>query len=167
MVKLFIIGDHLRDANRVNIEHVFPMSWVTRALSCGTRQQCRNTSKMFNRIEADMHNLFPALSEVNSARSSFSFTKISGEHSAFQGCDFEIDQKNREVEPSPQSRGDVARAMLYMSSQYADMGLELFTAQRVRMLALDGADPPDSFEIGRNQLTEKIQGNSNPYIDKH
>ena len=83
MVKLFIIGDHLRDANRVNIEHVFPMSWVTRALSCGTRQQCRNTSKMFNRIEADMHNLFPALSEVNSARSSFSFTKIGGEYSAF------------------------------------------------------------------------------------
>jgi deoxyribonuclease-1 len=83
MVKLFIIGDHLRDANRVNIEHVFPMSWVTRALSCGTRQQCRNTSKMFNRIEADMHNLFPALSEVNSVRSSFSFTKIGGEHSAF------------------------------------------------------------------------------------
>lgn len=57
--------------------------------------------------------------------------------------------------------------MLYMSSQYADMGLELFTAQRVRMLAWDRADPPDSFEIRRNQLTEKIQGNSNPYIDEH
>ena len=151
----------------MNIEHVFPMSWVTRALSCATRQQYRNTSKMFNRIEADMHKLFPALSEVNSARSSFSFTEIGGEHSAFQGCDFEIDQKNREVEPSPQSRGDVACAMLYMSSQYADMGLELYTAQRLRMLALDRADPPDSFEIRRNQLTEKIQGNSNPYIDEH
>ncbi|MBT5558569.1 MAG: hypothetical protein HOJ88_01645, partial [Proteobacteria bacterium] len=27
------------------------------------------------------------------------------------------------------------------------------------------ADPPDSFEIYRNQLIAKIQGNSNPYID--
>ena len=149
----------------LNIEHVFPMSWVTRALNCGTRQQCRNTSKIFNRIEADLHNLFPTMSEVNSARSSFPYSEIGGERSAFQDCDFEIDQNRREVEPSLESRGDVARAMLYMSSQYADMGLELFAAQRARMLEWNQADPPDSFEIYRNQLIAKIQGNSNPYID--
>ena len=149
----------------LNIEHVFPMSWVTRALNCGTRQQCRNTSKMFNRIEADLHNLFPALSEVNSARSSFPYSEIGGERSAFRDCDFEIDMNRREVEPSLESRGDVARAMLYMSSQYADMGLELFAAQRARMLEWDRVDPPDSFEIYRNQVIAEIQGNSNPYID--
>jgi deoxyribonuclease I len=149
----------------LNIEHVFPMSWVTRALNCGTRQQCRNTSTMFNRIEADLHNLFPALSEVNSARSSFPYSEIGGERSAFQDCDFEIDKNRREVEPSLQSRGDVARAMLYMSSQYADVGLELFAAQRARMLEWNRADPPDSFEIYRNQRIAEIQGNSNPYID--
>jgi deoxyribonuclease-1 len=43
-----------------NIEHVYPMAWVTRALRCGDRQSCRRTSARFNEIESDMHNMYPA-----------------------------------------------------------------------------------------------------------
>ena len=44
--------------NGFNVEHVFPMSWVTKPLDCGTRNQCRNNSDVFNKIEADLHNLY-------------------------------------------------------------------------------------------------------------
>jgi deoxyribonuclease-1 len=53
--------------NGFNVEHVFPMSWATNGLKCGKRKQCRASSQAFNRIEGDLHNLFPAREEVNKA----------------------------------------------------------------------------------------------------
>ena len=102
----------------INIEHVFPASWIAYSLRCGKRNQCRMNSPQFNIIEADLHNLYPSRTDVNKARNNYMFTVIRGEQRSFGSCDFEFDERARMAEPSPAARGRVARAMLYMSDKY-------------------------------------------------
>ena len=150
----------------VNVEHVFPMSWVTSALKCGTRKQCRVNSELFNKIEADLHNLYPARSDVNHERSSFPFAEIAGEKRQFgRACDFEVDAGRRVAEPTPAVRGEVARAMFYMADRYRAHGLTLFRKQGEMLLAWHNADPPGETERQRNTLIESLQGNRNEFID--
>ena len=93
-----------------NIEHVYPMSWVSRALRCGDRQACRRKSRRFNEIESDMHNMYPARKDLNRERGAYPFREIPGERLVERGCDLEIDHQARVVEPRPASRGNIARA---------------------------------------------------------
>lgn len=149
-----------------NVEHVFPMSWVTNGLKCGKRKQCRARSLIFNRIEADLHNLYPTRSDVNYDRSSFRFGEIPGERRAYgESCDFEVDPRKRVAEPAPQKRGDVARAMFYMAYTYKDQGLVLFNKQAKLLETWHKSDPPDAEERRRNDLIEQLQGNRNRFID--
>lgn len=146
---------------RYNIEHVYPMSWVTRALRCGDRQACRRKSKRFNQIESDMHNMYPARKDLNKARGSYPFREIRGEKHVERGCDLEIDHRARQVEPRPASRGNIARSMLYMADRY---DLTLYKRQRRRLLQWHRDDPVDAAERRRNRLIRKVQGESNPWI---
>lgn len=146
----------------INVEHVFPMSWVARHLQCGQRQQCRDTNARFNLIEADLHNLWPARADVNKARSSHPFGLIEGEQRAFEGCDFEVDERRRVVEPRPEARGEIARSMFYMSAEY---GLSIYPRQGKLLQAWNRDDPVSDEERWRNDLIEGIQGNRNKYID--
>ncbi len=95
------------------------MSWAMNKFECRDRNHCRNTSREFNRIEADMHNLYPARQEINSARSSYAFGVIKGEKRYFGKCDFEVNKYQRRAEPRPEVRGNIARSMFYMQQKYA------------------------------------------------
>ena len=150
------------DRRGLNIEHVFPMSWVTRELRCGKRNQCRARSERFNRIEADLHNLYPSLRDINDARRSYRFAEIPGERREFGSCDFEFDARQRAIEPRPASRGEIARAMFYMRDTY---DLPIFRKQTELLQVWHRADPPSDEERRRNDLIEKLQGTRNPYID--
>lgn len=152
-----------RHPKSINIEHVFPMGWVMNELKCGDRKQCRRESNRFNRIEADLHNLFPANKKLNRDRSSYKFGEVKGESRDFGRCDFEVDRRKRIAEPAEAVRGDVARAMLYMSERY---DIPLFNRQRRLMETWHRQDPPDAEEKRRNDVIERIQGNRNPYIDQ-
>jgi deoxyribonuclease-1 len=147
---------------RFNIEHVYPMSWVARALRCGDRNACRRGSARFNEIESDMHNLYPADKAINQARGSYPFRELPGEDWMRPDCDIEIDHRGRAVEPRPAVRGDIARAMLYMSDRY---DLEIFRRQRRLLEQWHRDDPPDEAERRRNDLIEAVQGRRNPWID--
>jgi len=146
----------------INVEHVFPMSWVTNHLKCGRRKQCRETSEEFNRVEADLHNLYPSRSDVNDARGAMRFGEIPGERKWSGGCDFEVDERSRVVEPAPASRGEIARAMFYMQDAY---GLVIFRKQGEMLKQWHRQDPVSAHERQRNDAIEKIQGNRNKYID--
>jgi deoxyribonuclease-1 len=146
----------------INIEHVFPMSWATRAEGCRSRKQCRKSSARFNQIESDMHNFYPSRTDINKIRSSFPFAEISGERRDFGRCDFEFHNRKRVVEPKPSSRGNIARAMFYMHQTY---DLPLYKKQGQLLKQWHRQDPPDRAERKRNQLIEKHQGNRNPFID--
>ncbi|MDX1519785.1 MAG: endonuclease [Gammaproteobacteria bacterium] len=145
----------------INIEHVFPMSWVAWTLNCGKRKQCRETSDVFNIIEADLHNLYPARSDINEIRSSYSFAIIPGEERMHGNCDFEIDEDRRLVEPRPEIRGEIARAMLYMADRY-----DLYLKKKLRKLLLEWheQDPVTDGERQRNEKIYSLQGNRNHWI---
>lgn len=148
-----------------NIEHVFPMSWVTNGLNCGKRKQCRQRSTVFNKIEADLHNLYPSRVDVNRERSSFRFGVVNGEKRRFGRCDFEVNYRTRVAEPTESARGEVARAMFYMAHQYQDQGLVIFDKQAKLLLKWHRQDPPSKQEVKRNNAIERIQGNRNPFVD--
>jgi deoxyribonuclease-1 len=151
-----------RKGRGINVEHVFPMSWVTKALRCGNRQQCRDRSDRFNRIEADLHNLYPARLEINDIRGSFPYGEIRGERHPFRACDFEVDYNKRQVEPRAASRGEIARAMLYMHVTY---GLKLYRRQGILMQRWNRDDPPSQEEKRRNDAIAPLQGTRNKFID--
>jgi len=142
---------------QVNVEHVYPMSWVTKALKCGKRHR----SDQFNLIESDMHNLYPARKDVNQTRSAFPYSMVKGEKHEYAGCDFEVDYRSRKVEPAPEARGRIARAMMYMQREY---GLEIYGRQQRLLEQWHRQYPPDDEERRRNRIIERIQGSTNPYI---
>ena len=148
----------------VNIEHVFPASWIAYDLRCGKRKQCRQRSAEFNRMEADLHNLYPSRTDVNKARANYRFGVIPGEQRVLGKCDFEFDEKHRIAEPTPSARGRIARAMLYMKAQH-----DLYLKRKLETLLIDWdkKHPPLPAEHKRNDRIEKLQGNRNPYIDAH
>jgi len=148
----------------VNIEHVFPASWVAYSLRCGKRKQCRLNNPQFNFIEADLHNLYPSRSDINKARSNYRYDIIRGELRVFGQCDFEFDEFHRIAEPAPEARGRIARAMLYMADEY-----DLYLKKELKRLLLDWDKkyPPEPAEYKRNDRIEKLQGNRNRYIDLH
>ncbi|MES9874819.1 MAG: endonuclease [Candidatus Sedimenticola sp. PURPLELP] len=148
----------------INIEHVYPMSWAMKAEGCSSRKQCRRTSTRFNRLEADMHNLYPSLSNINKTRGAMAFGTIKGESRRFGKCDFEVDKRSRRVEPRPKSRGNIARAMFYMQETY---GLKIFKRQGEMLKQWNRQDPPDAAEHRRNNRIAHIQGSRNRFIDNH
>jgi deoxyribonuclease-1 len=145
-----------------NIEHVYPMAWVTRALRCGDRHACRRNSPRFNDIESDMHNMYPARKDLNKERGAYPYREIRGERRVEPGCDLEIDQGTRVVEPRPASRGNIARAMLYMEERY---DLKLYERQRRLLLEWHRSDPVDEHERWRNRRIAEVQGEPNPWIE--
>lgn len=147
----------------INIEHVFPMSWTLKKFSCRDREQCRKESQEFNRVEADMHNLYPSRQDINHARGSAAFAMVKGEKRKFGQCDLEIDRRRYRAEPRPEVRGNIARAMFYMQDRY---GLTIFKKQAALLKQWHREDPPDREEQRRNNAIEKIQGTRNQFIDQ-
>jgi deoxyribonuclease-1 len=146
----------------INVEHVYPMGWAMKSEGCRKRKQCRASSPRFNRIEADMHNFYPARNDINKARSAFPFDMITGEQRAFGSCDFELDERRRRVEPRPAVRGNIARAMFHMKESY---GLKIFRRQGEMLKRWNREDPPDADERRRNDAIARVQGTRNRFID--
>ncbi len=157
----FYCGDPFEDKTGLNVEHIYAASWMATLLGCGTREQCQETSERFNRMEADMHNLYPARADVKRARSNFLFGIIAGEPGP-EECDFEHNTSNRIAEPRPRARGNIARAIFYMHAEY---GLPIHTRMVDLLKAWNRADPVSCHEMRRNNTIEELQGTRNPFID--
>lgn len=151
-----------RKGRGVNVEHVFPMAWVTNSLGCGRRKDCRDNSAAFNHIEADLHNMYPSRTDINDERGSHGFGMVKGEQRRYGKCDFELNPRARLVEPRDAVRGEIARAMFYMADTYE---LELFAKQVRTLRRWHGQDPVSDEERRRNDVIEQVQGNRNKYID--
>ncbi|MCV6612354.1 MAG: endonuclease [Amphritea sp.] len=150
-------------ASRIEWEHVVPAWAFGHQRQCwqnGGRKACHKDPE-FRRMEADLHNLVPAVGEVNGDRSNFSFAQLEGEQRRYGQCDMEVDFKARKVEPPAHRRGDIARTYFYMRDQY---GLVISRKQQQLFTAWHRLDPVDDWEIRRNKLISAVQGNGNPYI---
>ena len=65
-------------SSRIEWEHVVPAWAFGHQLQCwqdGGRKNCRKNAE-FKKMESDLHNLVPAIGEVNGDRSNYSFTDV-------------------------------------------------------------------------------------------
>ncbi len=150
-------------ASRIEWEHVMPAHHFGKHLQCwkdGGRKACKK-DPLFKKMESDMHNLVPAVGEVNGDRSNYKYGMVPGEKHAYGSCDVEINFKTKTAEPAPNVRGDIARTYLYMSDRY---GTRLSTQQRKLMQAWNKQDPIDTWEKKKNENVERVQGNGNHFI---
>jgi deoxyribonuclease I len=111
-------------------------------------------------MEADMHNLVPAIGELNGLRSNYSFAMIPG-GKTFGACAMKVE--DRKAEPPAAVRGDIARVYYYMDGAYPGRGV-VSDKNRKLFQAWDKSDPVDAWECARTRAVEKLQGNENPYI---
>ena len=78
------------DDRPLSVEHVVPAKWMVDKLGCTNRTQCRDTNTSFNHFdEGDLHNMYPALRNVNSSRADKPFGILEGENWRYVYCDYE------------------------------------------------------------------------------
>lgn len=123
----------------------------------------------------DAHMIKPTDASVNSARGNKDFDEGGQQHSEATGCYY----TEYTWEPRDAVKGDVARIILYMDVRYeGDNGeLDLTAVDEVNtspapkhgrlstLLQWHEDDPPDAFEINRNNVVYSYQENRNPFID--
>ncbi|TMS92349.1 deoxyribonuclease I [Pseudoalteromonas sp. S201] len=158
-------------ASRIEWEHIVPAAQFGQHRACwkkngkdNARTNCAKTDEAFEKAEGDLHNLVPAVGELNADRSNFNFGDIDGERRDYGQCDFEVSFKAELAEPPSNVKGDIARIYLYMikthDAQVMPEKLEVFKLW-------NDIDPVDKWECERDKRILKIQGNSNIFVGQH
>lgn len=164
--------------DRLEWEHIVPAAQFGRTFAAWREgdERCRRpdgtafkgrrcaekVSREFRRMQADMHNLFPAIGAVNAARSNHAASLLPDAAPAFGACGIKIDRHR--MEPPDAAKGVVARASLYMAAAYPR--LRLAPGQESLFRAWDAAFPPDDWECERERRIRRLQGNGNPFIQR-
>ena len=148
-------------ANEWNREHV----WAKSHGDFGNNPPCGT----------DAHHIRPTDASVNSSRGNKDFDNGGQEHSEAEGNYY----TDLTWEPRDAVKGDVARMIFYMAVRYEGDGgepdLEVVDWVNTSPNPEHGKfstlyewhqqDPPDAFEINRNEVIYSYQGNRNPFID--
>ena len=154
-------------------EHVVPASIIGRNLSCWKdnicinskgkkykgRKCCQKINNYFKIAEADMHNLVPAVGELNGDRSNYSFGIVKNKIKRYGSCEFYIE--NKIVEPRNEIKGDIARIYFYMIDRYK---IQIPNNEINVLQYWNKLDQVSMFERVRNQRIKNTQGNSNRFI---
>jgi deoxyribonuclease-1 len=179
-------------AVRLEWEHVVPAEafgnafteWREGAAHCRRKgktfkgRKCAETNPEFSRMEADLHNLWPEIGELNGLRSNFSMaqlrapeTKAEGQAarqaraepnpSPFGRCRVWIE--DRKFEPMDSAKGIVARTYLYMQAAYPGRGIVSDKNQKL-FEAWNKQYPVTDWECRRERLIFAKQGNANPFV---
>ena len=120
---------------------------------------------------ADLHHIRPSEAKTNSTRGNLKYGYVTGGSSATGNLSGDLGgyRSGAYYEPLDNVKGDVARIILYVyvrwgSAWGADSVTEVFQSVDV-LLEWCALDPVDTWEMGRNEVVEKIQGNRNVFID--
>lgn len=151
-------------AKRIEWEHVMPAHNFGKHLKCwqdGGRKNC-SKDKTFKAMEADIHNLVPAIGEVNGDRSNYRFAADTPKLVQYGKCEFQVNFKAKRAYPKEDIRGDIARIYFYMSDKY---NVKLSKQERKMMEVWNKQDPVSNWEIIKNDRVHKLQGNRNSYIN--
>ncbi len=165
--------DSGRPTDWLSLEHAYPADWMADVFGCNSREDCRVQSNAknrarFNHAEGDLHNLWPALTNLNSSRGKRPFGEIPGDDpkevvvngKKFK-CDFEND--GSVVEPRKIVKGNLARSIFYMCKEY---GFPVDAEMLKTLRKWNKEDPPSPFERMRNAKIALIQKTKNPFVDK-
>lgn len=150
-------------ATAYNKEHVLPKSWMPGSLDEDDFPG------------SDYHNLFNVKASVNSKRSNHLVGNVVNESWSDMTSSYGTNALGDNVfEPKDNIKGNVARAMFYVLTTYDGFGGSWAfnhidspgDEQDVSLLLQwHDQDPPDNFEIARNEYIYNVQGNRNPFVD--
>jgi hypothetical protein len=132
---------------------------------------------------SDQHHLFPANQDnANGVRNNHPLGNVSSVISTFLDAKYGYDiNGNIMYEPRDAHKGDAARALLYMAIRYDGINGYDWTfnwLNNTRLPSLSEGpedlatliqwskqDPPDKWEVDRNNYIQSIQENRNPFVD--
>ena len=126
----------------------------------GGRKACKK-DKTFKLMEADMHNLVPAIGEVNGNRSNYRYGANKPNIGQYGQCNVQVDFKAKRVYVKDDVRGDIARIYFYMSDTY---NIRLSKQERKMMNVWDKFDPVDEWELLKNERVKLLQNNYNHFV---
>lgn len=151
-------------AARIEWEHIVP-AWVfghqRQCWQHGGRDNCQAEDPLFSVMEADLHNLAPAIGEVNADRSNFQFGVLPTTPPLYGACSTKVDFKARTVEPRDEVKGMIARVYFYMHDRY---DLTMSDAQQRLFMAWHAQYPVTEWELERDRRIAQIMGHSNPFV---
>lgn len=165
-----------------NLVYSEPFDWTTYGFS-REHSYCHNWMPT-NPAEGlpeyeDYHHLFPTnQNSANAVRSNYPLGEVVNATSTYLGCKFGQDAHGNTVfEPRDEHKGDAARAIMYVATCYTTVGgnswsfrnpisntIQYGQDQNI-LKTWNYQDPPDAWEIARNDFIESIQGNRNPFVD--
>ncbi len=157
----FRVRDHIGPKkipvnNVMNTEHTWPQSKGAKS----------------EPARGDLHHLYPSNSHANSARGNHPFGEVDGKDATRECPESQrgsiINPNTGKstgtygFQPRPEHRGNVARAMFYVSAKY---GYDIPKLEEYYLRKWHKEDPVDEAEMKRNDAIEDAQGNRNPFID--
>jgi hypothetical protein len=120
---------------------------------------------------SDYHHLFPSnLNNANILRSNNPLGEVVNLTSSFLECKSGTNSNGQTVfEPRDEHKGDAARAIMYEAICYNSISGNNWAlpSSQDQMILKNWhfQDPPDNWEIARNDFIDSLQGNRNPFID--
>ncbi|MGA9608364.1 MAG: deoxyribonuclease I [Rouxiella badensis] len=161
----YSVRKNAQRADRIEWEHVVPAWEFGHQRQCwqnGGRKDCAKDAG-YRQIETDLHNLQPAIGEVNGDRNNFQYGQWNGTATQYGRCEMKIDFKNKVAEPPARARGAIARTYFYMRDRYH---LNLSRQQTQLFTAWDKLYPVTPWECERDNRIAAIQGNNNNYVQQ-
>nr|WP_223651997.1 endonuclease [Halopseudomonas nanhaiensis] len=160
----YVIRAQVNRAVRIEWEHIVPASLFGQQRLCwqqGGRPNCKRVDPLFNLMEADLHNLAPAIGEANADRSNYRFAMLPDTPYNHGQCPIKISFIQRAVEPRDEIKGLIARVYFYMHDRY---DLRLSRQQEQLLMAWNLRYPPDAWELERDRRITAIMGHGNAFV---
>ncbi|MFT5835636.1 MAG: deoxyribonuclease-1 [Sulfurimonas sp.] len=165
-------------ARRIEWEHLIPAENFGRQFSCWRegndkcvsskgkkykgRKCCTKVNKKYKIMQADMHNLFPAVGELNADRKNFRFDFELAKPKQYGECQFNVSFKQRKAKVREEIRGVIARDYLYFNKRYK---MKLSKQELKKYKVWNKQYLPSDWEKERNKRIAKIQNNFNKFIE--
>lgn len=115
-------GQINKRARFIEYEHIVPAHNFGKHLPCwkqGGRKACQK-DKIFQKMEADLQNIVPAIGEINEDRKNYRYAESpkTMRFTQYGNCKVFTDFKRKRFYPADYSKGWIARSYLYMSETY-------------------------------------------------
>lgn len=157
-------------SNGFSREHTYCQSWMPTVNTTGFQSSPEYS---------DYHQLFPVnQNSANAVRSNFPLGEVVNVLSSYLDATFGTNRYGQQVyEPRDAHKGDAARALMYQAVCYNDVdGFNWKFADPISNTIPYGQDqtilkkwhyqdPPDNYEIARNDFLDSLQHNRNPFVD--
>ena len=158
-------GSYNGEGDCYNKEHLWAQSWTN---NDGTHK-------------TDLHHVYPTDGYVNGKRSNYAFGEVrnatwTSMNGGKLGPNTVAGFNGTVFEPIDEYKGDIARALMYVSVRYYTEDSSWSTSDMTNksvikdwamtmLLRWNREDPVSQKEIDRNNAANNIQGNRNPFVD--